>query len=171
MIETPDAGPIAIQMTIEAGDWGDETGLADAVDRIIAAAIEVGRFDLPPSAEVSLVLTDDAHIRDLNRTWRGKDKATNVLSFPASDGDEPDPSNDDPDQPILLGDIVIARETLVREAHDEGKSVADHFSHLVVHGFMHLMGYDHEDDAEADEMEGIETDILASLGIADPYAD
>jgi len=171
VIETPEAGPIAIEMAIEAGDWGDEAELLADVDRIIAGALDVGHFDVPKYAELSLVLTDDAHIRELNRTWRGHDKATNVLSFPAGEDNEPDVSDDYSDQPMLLGDIVIARETLVREAAEEAKSVADHFCHLLVHGFVHLMGYDHEVEAEAEEMEALETEILASLGVADPYAD
>ena len=171
MIETPEAGPIDIELAIEAGDWGDEEVVLAEVDRIIAGALDVGHFDVPKYAELSLVLTDDAHIRELNRTWRGHDKPTNVLSFPSGDDDEPAISDDYSDQPMLLGDIVIARETLVREAMDEGKSIADHFCHLLVHGFVHLMGYDHEVEAEAEEMEALETEILASLGVADPYAD
>jgi probable rRNA maturation factor len=171
VIETPEAGPIAIEMTIEAGDWGDSETVLAEVDRIIAGCLDVGAFDVPKYAELSLVLTDDAHIRELNRTWRGKDKATNVLSFPAGEEDEPDVSDDYSDRPMLLGDIVIARETLLREADEEEKSAADHFCHLIVHGFVHLMGYDHEDEAEAEEMEALETRILASLGVADPYSE
>jgi len=171
VITTPEAGPVAIEMAIEAGDWGDAATLLAEVDRIIATALDIGRFEVSGSAELSLVLTDDEHIRLLNRQWRGHDKATNVLSFPAGDGGEPAVSDDYADPPVLLGDIVIARETLEREAIAEDKSVADHFCHLLVHGFVHLMGYDHEDEAEAEEMEAIETEILAGLGVADPYAD
>lgn len=171
MIETPEAGPIAVEMAIEAGHWGDPTETLASVDRILAAALDIGTFDVPKYAELSLVLTDDAHIQELNRTWRGHDKPTNVLSFPAGEGAEPDVSDEYSDQPMLLGDIVIARETLEREAADEGKSVDDHFTHLLLHGFLHLMGYDHEDETEAEEMEAIERRILASLGVADPYAD
>jgi probable rRNA maturation factor len=99
----------------------------------------------------------------LNRDWRGIDKSTNVLSFPQIE----------PFAPVsgLLGDIILARETLEREAAEQGVSVEDHFTHLVVHGFLHLLGYDHMDDDEALAMEGLETQILASLGVADPYAD
>jgi len=114
-------------------------------------------------AEVSLLLTDDATIRELNRNWRKIDKATNVLSFPAS-------SPEKLAKAFLLGDIVIAYETLAREALDEAKPLADHFSHLVVHGFLHLIGYDHETPAEAEAMESLEILILKNLDIADPYA-
>lgn len=170
-METPEVHPITIELTIEAGDWGEEATVRAEIERAISAATEVGRFDLPPYAELSVVLTDDAHIRALNRTWRGKDKPTNVLSFPAGEQHEAEISDDYADPPLLLGDIVVARETLVREAEEEEKSVADHFTHLLVHGFVHLMGYDHEDDAEAEEMEALEAEILAHLGIANPYAE
>lgn len=170
-METPEIHPVTIELTIEAGDWGEEAAVRAEIERAITAATKVGRFDLPPYAELSVVLTDDAHIRELNRTWRGKDKATNVLSFPAGEQHEAEISDDYADPPLLLGDIVVARETLVREAEEETKSVANHFTHLLVHGFVHLMGYDHEDDAEAEEMEALEAEILAHLGIANPYAD
>jgi probable rRNA maturation factor len=114
------------------------------------------------AAELSIVLTDDAEQRELNAQWRGIDKPTNVLSFPQID----------PRGPVrgLLGDIVLARETVEREAAEQGVSLADHFTHLVVHGFLHILGYDHLVEDEALAMEGLETQILASLGIADPYA-
>jgi probable rRNA maturation factor len=110
-----------------------------------------------------LLLTDDEEQRELNAQWRDKDSATNVLSFPQIE----------PFGPVrgLLGDITLARETLEREAADLGKSLDDHFTHLMVHGFLHILGYDHIDDAEALQMEGLETQILAGLGIDDPYAD
>ena len=114
-------------------------------------------------AELSILLTDDAHQRVLNRDWRKIDKSTNVLSFPQIE----------PFTPLegLVGDITLARETLAREAAEQGTPFADHFTHLVVHGFLHLLGYDHMTEAEALQMEGLETQILKSLGIADPYAD
>ncbi|KIZ39760.1 rRNA maturation RNase YbeY, partial [Rhodopseudomonas palustris] len=104
----------------------------------------------------------------LNANWRGIDKPTNVLSFPALQppgGIEPD------DAPRMLGDIAIAYETVRREADDEGKPFVNHLSHLAVHGFLHLVGYDHESEAEAEAMEDVERQILAGLGIPDPYAD
>ena len=115
------------------------------------------------AAELSVLLTDDAEQRALNARWRGKDAPTNVLSFPQIE----------PFGAVrgLLGDITLARETLEREAAELGKSLDEHFTHLIVHGFLHILGYDHQNEAEALQMEGLETQILAGLGIADPYAD
>jgi probable rRNA maturation factor len=129
----------------------------------VRAALAQSKARITGPAELSIVLTDDAEQRVLNRDWRGIDKSTNVLSFPQIE----------PFAPVsgLLGDIILARETLEREAAEQGVSVEDHFTHLVVHGFLHLLGYDHMDDDEALAMEGLETQILASLGVADPYAD
>lgn len=112
------------------------------------------------AAEVALVLSDDAEARRLNREWRGKDKATDVLSFPdgAMEGDT-----------RALGDIVLAFETVSRDARDTGQRAGDHAAHLVIHGMLHLLGYDHETDAGAAAMERLETDIMASLGLHDPY--
>jgi probable rRNA maturation factor len=112
--------------------------------------------------DVSLCLADDAALRALNLSWRGIDKPTNVLSFPAAPGR--------PGEATTLGDIVLAYETLAREAKDLGVSLADHYRHLLVHGFLHLIGYDHETDAEAERMEALEAKILTRLGVADPYA-
>ena len=108
------------------------------------------------------MLTDDAEQQALNRDWRGIDKPTNVLSFPQIE----------PFGPVfgLLGDIVLARETVEREAREQGITLSDHFTHLVVHGFLHILGYDHLDDDEALVMERLETQILGTLGVADPYA-
>jgi probable rRNA maturation factor len=111
--------------------------------------------------ELSIVLTDDAEQQQLNREWRGIDKPTNVLSFPQIE----------PFGPLngIIGDIVLAQETLEREAAELGKPLTDHFSHLVVHGFLHILGYDHIEEEEALRMESLETRILATLGIPDPY--
>ena len=117
--------------------------------------------------EVSVVFTDDAEQRGLNRDYRHKDSATNVLSFPNMD-DEPGPGP--ADLPRLLGDVVLARETVAREAAEQGKTLADHTAHLLVHGVLHLAGFDHQDDEEAAEMEALERRVLGELGIADPYA-
>ncbi len=117
--------------------------------------------------EVSILLTDDAQVRQLNRDYRKKDQPTNVLSFPALDDDTPIP----PEGPVLLGDVIIARETTEREAYEESKSLKNHVSHLVVHGVLHLLGYDHIEDDEAEEMESLERSILGALGVPDPYED
>lgn len=154
---------IHIDILIETGGWPDETALETLVRRAVEAAWSNLRLK-PAESELSVVFTDDASIQELNAEWRGKDKPTNVLSFPAFPvraGEQPGP---------MLGDIVIARETVEREAAEEGKPFADHLSHLVVHGFLHLLGYDHETDGEAEEMEGREREILHALAIPDPYA-
>lgn len=154
---------VAVEATVEAGDWGADTAWRPLVERVAAAVAARPELVVPDGAELSLLLTDDAHVRVLNRTWRDQDKPTNVLSFPAADEDEePGP---------LLGDIAVAHETTAREAAEEGKSFDHHFAHLLVHGLLHLFGYDHESDAEAEEMEALEVDILAGLGIPDPYGD
>lgn len=116
--------------------------------------------------ELSLVFTSDSAMAEINRDWRGQDKPTNVLSFPAA----PE-RGADPGAPHMLGDIAIAFETVQREAKAEQKSFAHHLAHLTIHGVLHLAGHDHENDAEAETMEALERTILASLGIADPYAD
>ena len=117
-----------------------------------------------PVSELSVVFSDDAHIRTLNAGWRGKDKPTNVLSFPAF------PVKPGEKLPPMLGDIVLAAETVAREAALEGKPLDHHISHLVIHGVLHLLGHDHEDEAEAERMEALERAALARLAIPDPYA-
>lgn len=128
----------------------------------IAVAAEESGVALTPGAELCVHLGDDEHIRALNARWRGLDKPTNVLSFPAVDPARLAKAR-------LLGDVVLAFETLAREAADDGKPLADHYRHLVAHGFLHLLGFDHEREADAERMEAIETRILARLGVADPY--
>jgi probable rRNA maturation factor len=129
---------------------------------ITAAAASAKERGPGEGSDVSLCLADDSALRALNLSWRGIDKPTNVLSFPAAPGR--------PGEATTLGDIALAYETLTREADDLGVSLADHYRHLLVHGFLHLIGYDHETDAEAERMEALETQILARLGVADPYA-
>lgn len=150
-----------VVVRIEAGDWPPAARLKALAGRAFAAAVPSLKARFAPGSEVSLLFTDDAHIRRLNRQYRSKDKPTNVLSFPGpSDGDVFGP---------LVGDLVLARETIAREAALEDTSFEDHLTHLIVHGFLHLLGYDHELEGEAVLMEGLETAILAGLGIADPY--
>jgi len=114
-------------------------------------------------AEVSIVLADDALLHELNAKWRGIDKPTNVLAFPAEGGETP------PGAPRLLGDVVIAFETVAREAEAQGKLLAHHLRHLIVHGLLHLLGWDHEDPAEAERMEAFEVAILQHFDVPDPY--
>lgn len=150
--------------TVEAGDWPDETTLEHLVAKVFRAAeAELGLAAGHPS-EVSLLFTDDEAIRAINAEWRGMDKPTNVLSFPAfplRPGMAPKP---------LLGDIALASETIAREALSESKPLVNHLSHLIAHGLLHLFGYDHVTDDEAGVMEAIERKILARLAIPDPYA-
>jgi|1185.fasta_scaffold140428_2 probable rRNA maturation factor len=155
---------IDVEILVASELWrtlGDVEGLARrAVEAGLAAAPQ------PPSgpSEISLLLADDAAVRELNRAWRAKDNATNVLSFPA------------PAQPAgpgarHLGDVALAFETAQREAEAEGKRLAEHASHLIVHGLLHLLGFDHDGEAEAREMEDLEVEALRRLGIANPYRD
>ncbi len=153
--------PVEIDLSVEAGDWPDEAALTLLVDRAVSAAFAETAAAGP--SELSIVFSDDAHIRTLNAGWRGKDKATNVLSFPAF----PFPKGGK--LPPMLGDIVLAAETVSREAALEEKPFENHITHLVIHGLLHLLGYDHETDAEAEEMEAIERAALARLAIPDPY--
>jgi probable rRNA maturation factor len=147
---------------VEAGAWPEEAELYQVVERAVAATFaETGTNG---SSELSIVFSDDAHIRALNAGWRGKDKPTNVLSFPAF------PPSRDGAMPPMLGDIVLASETVARESTLENKPLQHHITHLVIHGLLHLLGHDHETDAEADEMEGLERAALARLAIPDPYA-
>jgi probable rRNA maturation factor len=161
------------EIIVDVADAAWLAKVPDAEERCArVAAITLGAaaalVDLPAERlEVSLLLTNDSQVQDLNRDYRGQDKPTNVLSFAALDADSPIP----PDGPILLGDVIIARETAEREAADEDKTLAHHLSHLVVHGVLHLLGYDHMEDDEAEEMESLERSILAGLGVPDPYRD
>ncbi|MGL4441710.1 MAG: rRNA maturation RNase YbeY [Bosea sp. (in: a-proteobacteria)] len=155
---------LEIDVSIETDHWAviaDPEALGNKA--ILAAARHAGTV-LKAGAEVSVLLTGDAQVRELNRIWRQQDKPTNVLSFPAT------PVAGLAKAP-MLGDIVVAFETIEREALADGKALPDHLAHLLVHGFLHLLGYDHNNDDEAEIMENLERDILASISIADPYAD
>jgi probable rRNA maturation factor len=155
------------EVVVAADCWQSEPDAEATVQRAIAAASQATDADVD-DAEVAVMLTDDATIRTFNKDFRGIDKPTNVLSFPAP---EMDTADDEAPAPRALGDIAIAYETLRREADEEAKPFLHHLSHLAVHGFLHLIGHDHESDAEAEEMEALEVEILAQLGIPDPYAE
>jgi probable rRNA maturation factor len=157
--KAPARSALAVDFVIESQAWRAEPEAEAVVRRAIAQAAAAVSTS---AGEVAIVLTDDSAIRILNRQWRGKDAPTNVLSFPAA---EPQP-----DTPVLLGDIVIAYETVAREALAQNKPFMHHLAHLAVHGFLHLVGYDHETDKEAEAMETLETVVLARLDVPDPYA-
>ncbi len=149
----------AIEISVEAGAWHQFSG----AEAIVRRAAEAVLADTSASGvEIGVVLTDDAKMRALNRAWRGKDAATNVLSFPASASGSAEPR--------LLGDVVLAYETIAREAAAQRISARDHLAHLTVHGVLHLLGHDHENDRDAETMERREREILARLGVPDPYA-
>jgi len=165
-------------LTIEDGSW---TLLKDALQETtektikiclehLTPSLDLDTSDFSTSVEISFLFTTDADIRLLNRDYRGKDKATNVLSFP----DTPISQTALLDsarfsEPLTLGDIAFAEETIQREAEEQQKSITSHLTHLTVHGFLHLMGYDHEEEGEANRMEALEIDILGKLGIDNPY--
>jgi probable rRNA maturation factor len=191
LLEDPEPG-LAVDILIESEAWRMLPEAEHIVRRAIAFAATSPHLTLPGprasrphsgrcardasgpgkitsghhrNAELSVLLCDDKTIARLNAQWRGQQKPTNVLSFP------PPPLQDAvPDERIPLGDIAIAYETLTREAEENRKTVSDHLSHLAVHGFLHLLGYDHHMDDEAEQMERLERDILARIGVADPYA-
>jgi probable rRNA maturation factor len=166
--EPADAEPperLTLILVEEDGDWSGFGPLQDAVGAVAAALGHHRRLRTAAVGEASVVLASDALVRKLNRAHRGKDAPTNVLSFPYQ---RPPGAADDADG--YLGDIVLAAETVRREAAERGMEPSHHLQHLVVHGVLHLLGYDHESDLSAAEMEGLETDVLAAIGVADPYA-
>lgn len=153
-----------------AGAWAGEAGVIAWCERAVDAAIEGAGEDEAP-LELSVVLTDDASVQKLNKDYRSKDAPTNVLSFAAREMGIELPDDIPEDMPEPLGDVIVAYETTAREAAEAGKTLADHLCHLIIHGVLHLLGYDHQNDDQADEMESLETEVLAGLGIADPYSD
>ena len=152
------ARSLTIDVLVESDLWNKAK---EEPRSIVKHAVEEAAAALStPRAELAIVLTDDSAIRSLNRVWRQRDAATNVLSFPA---------RHITNARRHIGDIVLAYETVAREARAERKPFAHHVAHLAVHGFLHLLGYDHERETDAERMEGIERDILRRLGIPDPY--
>jgi probable rRNA maturation factor len=155
---SPQHSPAAphVEVRRQSRLWDAEPAAAEAVRTAIQATAAL----TPTEGEVNVLLADDAALRELNRRWRGVDRPTNVLSFPAARASGP-----------LLGDIAIAYETVRGESIEQSKPFLDHLAHLAVHGFLHLLGYDHATDSQADAMEGIERQALARLEIADPYSE
>ena len=161
-----DEAAVAVEVTIPCPLW--EGACADAAALAETAAhLTLLQSHAAPTSVVDVTLTDDATQRAFNHTWRGKDAPTNVLAFPAADPAIPPPDG----APLLLGDVVLAYETVGREAAEQHKPLADHLRHLVVHGVLHLLGYDHIQPAEAAAMEAREIAILAELGVPNPYRD
>ncbi len=156
-----------IHLNRETDHWPEslEPALLRATEAVLGACLRVPA----ETVELGITLADDATVHDLNREHRDQDKPTNVLSFPLID-DFDDAEPEAPGVPLMLGDVILAFETVAREAAGQGKSLADHAVHLVVHGLLHLLGHDHRDDDEAEAMERLETGILSRLGIADPYS-
>jgi probable rRNA maturation factor len=172
---------LSVEIIHSSGEWdaldpaSSNSGAGESLDGVIeaaarsaftaAAASGASSCDGEAPGEMSVVLACDEFVRGLNRRFRGQDKPTNVLSFPV----EPFPSAGAGGEPVPLGDVIVAWETLLREAEAEGKAPLDHLRHLVIHGTLHLFGFDHQDDEEAEQMETLEREALARLGVADPY--
>lgn len=150
--------PVTADIVVESELWAAEP----RAEATVAAAISAAAAHSTRGGEVSILLADDSAVRDINRQFRGLDKPTNVLSFPAADT---------PATQGHIGDIVIAYETLRKECEAEDRQFVHHLAHLTVHGFLHLIGYDHETDAEADEMEALESRIMISMNMPDPWRD
>jgi len=162
----PARADLNVDVTVPCAGWLKALPEAMAVCEAAAVAAfrRAGDGGVSGDTEISLVLADDDMVQDLNHQYRDQNKPTNVLSFPQGDeGLAPD------GEVRMLGDVVLAFQTTQREATDQGKTLSAHTSHLVVHGVLHVLGFDHESDAEADDMEALERNILATLKIADPY--
>lgn len=167
MAEVPPASFLEVDVAVRCRRWTDTVKGAKALCQTAALACYPAVASGP--AEVSIVLADDVFVQDLNRQYRGRDKATNVLSFPATPGDGEHEPPVLSAAPRMLGDVILAFETIAAEAAEQDKTLADHLCHLVVHGMLHLLGYDHEQDEAADKMEALEIRILSGLDIDDPY--
>ncbi|NIA72158.1 rRNA maturation RNase YbeY [Pelagibius litoralis] len=192
MKDEPGISPLEVAVSLQDAAWGETLdnleGLAERSIRVALSHVnETGssgfvgdtgdQGERGGALEVSLLFADDAAVAALNQGYRGRSGPTNVLSFPNMDGNDPPPSEplpsalpgDPAPRPRLLGDIVLARQTVLREAAEQDKTPQAHIMHLLIHGFLHLLGYDHENEAEAEEMEALEIAILADLDVADPY--
>ncbi|WP_273756025.1 rRNA maturation RNase YbeY [Bartonella sp. MM73XJBT] len=153
---------ITIDIIVESSGWDDEKILYNITEKALTTTMHHLSLEDVVS-EVSLLFTNDQHMAQINAQWRGRNKPTNVLSFPAF------PIKIGQIPGLMLGDIIIAQETVLLEAQREGKLFQDHLTHMIVHGVLHLLGYDHETDDEAHRMEKLEKEILQKLSIQDPY--
>jgi probable rRNA maturation factor len=175
-----DSSP-SIEVTVETASWRSMVTDPEAFcSRVMRHCLKCAAPNLERQTLISVLLTDDETVRELNRTHRHQDKPTNVLSFPQVDDETIDrlitnsvaaiDEEDTPDNPpVMLGDVILALQTVSWEARDQDKALTDHLAHLLVHGCLHLLGHDHEAEDEADRMEAFETAILAEIGVADPY--
>lgn len=166
--DSPESEPplrLFLAVVREDGDWSAFGTLEEPIRQAAAALVGHQRLTLAKGREASVVLGSDALVRRLNRTYRGKDAATNVLSFPYQT-----PPGAGLEDGAYLGDVVLAVETVRLEAAERGIEPVHHLQHLVVHGLLHLLGYDHQTDADAEAMEGLEAEILTAVGVDDPYA-
>ena len=160
-----------MQLDIDIVDWPEKVLWADLSERVLAAVADVEPALAGERLTTSILFTSDSEVHVLNKEWRGKDKPTNVLSFPMLEREDL-LALEAEGPPEMLGDIALAFETCQREAEEKGVSLRDHTAHLLVHGFLHLAGHDHVDsDEQAAAMEKLEIEALAKLGIADPYGD
>ena len=167
LTDNPVSQGAAIELIVNDDAW--PSVIDDFAFAIDAAELTLATYGkVPANARVSLAVmfSTDAHIAELNNTYRGVSKPTNVLSFPAG----PTLIEETGNEPKHIGDIILARETVMREAQLENKSLKDHITHLVIHGVLHLLGYDHENESDAGEMERCETELMINLGLTDPYA-
>lgn len=153
-----------IDITIDLDKWPNEEQLTHLIAKSVESVAIVAELKWPNGAELSLLFTDDAKMSGINAEWRDKNQPTNVLSFPGSDIEIGEQSD------FMIGDLVFAYETVSREAIEQEKRFDDHLVHLIIHGFLHLFGYDHIEDEEAEQMEAIEIASLTKIGINDPYA-
>jgi probable rRNA maturation factor len=156
---------LSVTVVEEDGDWSGFGPTEETICQAAAALARHSQIPIDQGSEASIVLASDALVRRLNRTYRGKDAATNVLSFPFQR-----PPGAGPEAGSYLGDVVLAAETIQLEASERAIEPAHHLQHLVVHGLLHLLGWDHQTDTEAEAMERLEADILATIGVADPHA-
>jgi probable rRNA maturation factor len=155
---------LSLEISVQSALWRGLPKVRSMARAAIDACVAETGVSAPEGLEVSLLLADDARLRTLNANWRGLDRPTNVLSFPASSRERLSGAR-------FLGDIAIAYETVVREAEAAGEATVDYYRRLIVHGFLHLIGYDHQTDEEAERMEGLERRIFARLGVRDPYGE